>query len=191
MFDVSTEAIQSGFGFLVPLGLGAMSAFGNWLGGRQKSKMHDASIAANEAIDMRRSQDWRHAVAQQMMLNREHLERQRGALNALGGAGIAGLPAGFDLGALASPAGGIMPRAGGGSMLTATPDIGGGGGDGGIFGGDSLGLLAMALGNRGAGDSPGVLPTTPTGAIPYLPAGPHVTGSNPRSMMGGGNLRVR
>lgn len=187
MFDVSIDAVQHGFGFLPLLGMAGISALGNWFGGRRQSKMHDASIAANDAIDQRRSQDWRHMVAQQQLMNKQHLDRQQAALNALGGAGIAGFE-GLPLGAFALGGGvPLMQRAGGGTMISGTPAAGGGGDGGGM----DLLTLALMSGAFGGDPGSGNLSSSAVSGMPgYLPRGPSVVSGSPRSRMGGGNLRI-
>lgn len=171
--------------FLGPLIMGGLSLLGQGIGQRSASRRHAASLAANEAIDRRRSEDWREYAKQYREHQLEMLERQRGALAALGGMGLAGIPAGADLSALALGGGAapIAPRMGGGEMIRATPQ-------GPAV--DTSGMMdAMALILNDVGQPAGPPPVLPSSSnvAGMLPVAPSLPATNPRAMMGGGNLR--
>ena len=156
-------------GFWLPLAMLGGSIFGNWWGNRSAGKRHEASIAANERIDQRRSEDWREYARLQREGEDAFNAQKRGALRALGGAGLAGLPAGFDLGALALPGGALQQRAGGGGQMIAQTPSNLGGGGGGMA--DILPYLMMMMEN-----------TTPSGSGSTVHTAPFIPGSyDPRT----------
>ena len=150
-------------GFWLPLAMLGGSIFGNLWGNKSAGRMHDASIAANERIDKRRSEDWREYARLQREGEDRFNTQRMGALRALGGTGLAGLPEGFDLGMLALPGGSaLQQRSGGGQMLAATPSAVGGGG-GGMM--DSLPYLLMMLDQNTTAGGGGTTANTP----PFIP----------------------
>lgn len=152
-------------GFWLPLAMLGGSIFGNLWGNRSAGKRHEASLAANERIDARRSADWREYARLQREGEDRFNAQRMGALRALGGTGLAGLPEGFDLGMLALPGGSALQQrgGGGGQMVAQTPShLGGGGGGGGMM--DLLPMLLM----MGQNTTPGGGGTT-VNTPPFIP----------------------
>ena len=149
--------------FVVPAAIGlAQSLFGN----RAQTQAHKRqtaseerrqteSLAAHERSQARRSSDYRFYVQNQLALQRADRDRRAGALQEVGG-GLAGVPSGFDFGALAQTGPGVAPMRQDTSEPMPTVTAGApafqAGGGGGIA--QTMGLLA-ALGAFGRGGQGG------------------------------------